>query len=81
MRLDEGQGGEAGRQADFENAAQECRAERKADPDAFKQTYGTNHNGHNALGKCVSQQMKGHGKGNGTTHGHHGKGKGHTKSH
>jgi hypothetical protein len=36
------------------NAAQECKAERAADPDAFKETYGTNKNGKNAFGKCVS---------------------------
>ena len=36
------------------NAAQECKAERAADPDAFKGTYGANKNGKNAFGKCVS---------------------------
>jgi membrane protein involved in colicin uptake len=36
------------------NAAQECNAERDADPAGFKQTYGTNKNGKNAFGKCVS---------------------------
>jgi len=36
------------------NAAQECKAERSADPTAFKETYGTNKNGKNAFGKCVS---------------------------
>jgi membrane protein involved in colicin uptake len=36
------------------NAAQECKAERAADADAFKETYGTNKNGKNAFGKCVS---------------------------
>lgn len=36
------------------NAAQECRAERAADPAAFVQTYGKNKNGKNAFGKCVS---------------------------
>jgi glycine betaine/choline ABC-type transport system substrate-binding protein len=36
------------------NAAQECKAERSADPETFKQTYGTNKNGKNAYGKCVS---------------------------
>jgi hypothetical protein len=36
------------------NAAKECKAERAADPDAFKETYGTNKNGKNAFGKCVS---------------------------
>jgi hypothetical protein len=37
-----------------ENAAQECKAERSEDPDAFRETYGTNENGKNAFGKCVS---------------------------
>lgn len=41
----------------FANASQACRAERDADPDAFAQTYGTNGNGKNAFGKCVSQRM------------------------
>jgi hypothetical protein len=36
------------------NAAQECKAERSADPTAFKETYRTNKNGNNAFGKCVS---------------------------
>ena len=36
------------------NAAQECKAERAADPTGFKDTYGTNKNGKNAFGKCVS---------------------------
>ncbi len=31
--------------AEFKNAAKECKAERKADPDAFKETYGTDKNG------------------------------------
>jgi len=42
----------------FKNAAKECKAERAADPDAFKATYGSNKNGKNALGKCVSSQQK-----------------------
>ena len=37
-----------------ENAAKECKAERSEDPDAFRETYGTNGNGKNAFGKCVS---------------------------
>jgi superfamily II DNA helicase RecQ len=37
-----------------ENAAKECKAERSEDPDAFRETYGTNANGKNAFGKCVS---------------------------
>jgi hypothetical protein len=42
---------------EFANAAQECRAERQSDPDAFAATYGSNHNGRNAFGKCVSQRV------------------------
>ena len=42
----------------FKNAAKECRAARDADPAGFHQTYGTNHNGRNALGKCVSSKVK-----------------------
>jgi hypothetical protein len=37
-----------------DNAAQECKAERSEDPDAFRETYGTGKNGKNAFGKCVS---------------------------
>jgi hypothetical protein len=37
-----------------ENAAQACRAERDANEDAFAKKYGTNKNGKNAFGKCVS---------------------------
>ncbi len=44
--------------AAFENAAQECRADRKADPDGFREEWGTNHNGRNALGKCVSSKVR-----------------------
>jgi hypothetical protein len=40
------------------SAAKSCKAERKADPAAFKAKYGTNHNKSNAFGKCVSQQAK-----------------------
>jgi hypothetical protein len=40
------------------NAAKACKTERAADPAAFKAKYGTNANGHNAFGKCVSQQRK-----------------------
>lgn len=43
---------------DFKNAAQECRAERSADKDAFQETYGTNKNKRNAMGKCVSSKVK-----------------------
>jgi hypothetical protein len=37
-----------------DNAAQECKAERTADPAAFSEKYGTNKNKKNAYGKCVS---------------------------
>jgi hypothetical protein len=40
------------------NAAKSCKAEQAADPAAFQTKYGTNKNGHNAYGKCVSQQAK-----------------------
>src|SRR5690349_8289486 len=35
------------------NAAKTCKAERKADPQAFADKYGTNANKRNAFGKCV----------------------------
>jgi hypothetical protein len=38
------------------NAAQACSTERTADPAAFQDKYGTNHNKRNAFGKCVSQK-------------------------
>jgi hypothetical protein len=41
----------------LKNAAQECRAERDADPVAFA-NWGTNENGRNAFGKCVSSKAK-----------------------
>jgi hypothetical protein len=45
--------------SDFKNAAHYCKAVR-ADMGVslFKQTYGTNHNRSNALGKCVSKQAR-----------------------
>jgi hypothetical protein len=43
---------------EFKNAAKECRAAREADPDGFHEAYGTNHNGRNAFGKCVSSKVK-----------------------
>jgi len=43
---------------EFRNAAQECRAERADDPEAFKETYGTNANKRNAFGKCVSTKVR-----------------------
>jgi hypothetical protein len=39
------------------NAAHQCKAERAADPEAFK-AWGTNENGRNAYGKCVSSKAK-----------------------
>lgn len=42
----------------FDNAAQRCRAERRADPALFTTTYGTNANGRNAFGKCVSSKSE-----------------------
>jgi hypothetical protein len=44
--------------AEFKNAAKACKAERDADPDAFRETYGANENGRNALGKCVSTHVR-----------------------
>ena len=46
---------------DKSNAAKECRAERgttAATREAFKVRYGTNENGKNAFGKCVSSRSK-----------------------
>jgi hypothetical protein len=40
------------------SAAKTCKAERKADPAAFKAKYGTNKNKSNAFGKCVSATAK-----------------------
>jgi hypothetical protein len=40
------------------NAAQQCKAERKDDPDAFQDKYGKNGNKRNAFGKCVSSTAK-----------------------
>lgn len=48
-------------QTDRSNAAQECRAERgdsAATREAFRVKYGTNHNGRNAFGKCVSARAR-----------------------
>src|SRR4051812_47330421 len=44
-----------------QNASQICRAERgttDATQSAFRTKYGTNHNGANAFGKCVSAEAK-----------------------
>jgi len=46
---------------DQSNAAKECRALRgssDASREAFAQKYGTNKNGKNAFGKCVSRTAK-----------------------
>lgn len=40
------------------NAAKDCKAERELDPAAFEEKYGSNRNGKNALGKCVSRTVK-----------------------
>ena len=40
------------------NASQQCRTEQTADPAAFQTKYGTNGNGNNAFGKCVSTKAK-----------------------
>ncbi len=40
------------------SAAKQCKAERKADPAAFKMKYGTNKSKANAFGKCVSTKAK-----------------------
>jgi hypothetical protein len=37
------------------NAAKACKAERRSDPAAFAEKYGTNRDNRNAFGKCVSQ--------------------------
>ena len=43
---------------DLKNGAKECKAERAADPAAFTKKYGTNKNGKNAYGKCVSTKAR-----------------------
>jgi hypothetical protein len=45
-------------QTAHKNASQECREERSADATAFNEKYGTNANGRNAFGKCVSQKAR-----------------------
>jgi hypothetical protein len=40
------------------SAAKACKTERKADPAAFREKYGTNKNKRNAFGKCVSKGAK-----------------------
>ena len=51
----------AERKAARTNASRECREERgdtDASREAFRAKYGTNENGKNAFGKCVSQKAK-----------------------
>jgi hypothetical protein len=43
---------------DLKNGAKECKAGRAADPAAFTKKYGTNKNGKNAYGKCVSMKAR-----------------------
>ena len=45
--------------AETKSAAKECAAERAADEAGFKEEYGTNKNGRNAFGKCVSRKARG----------------------
>jgi membrane protein involved in colicin uptake len=45
--------------AERKKAAKECAAERAADAEKFRDTYGTNKNGKNAFGKCVSRKVRG----------------------
>ncbi len=59
-------GGAAVTPEELVNAAQECRAEREADPVVFQETWGTNSPGgekshgakRNAFGKCVSSKVR-----------------------
>jgi hypothetical protein len=43
---------------EIENAAKQCKAERKADAAAFAIKYGSNKNKRNAFGKCVSKTVR-----------------------
>jgi len=44
---------------EFRNAAKECAAEREEmGREAFAEEYGTNENGRNAFGKCVSDKER-----------------------
>ena len=45
-------------QSAIQNAAKQCKTERKADKAAFAVKYGTNKNRRNAFGKCVSKTVK-----------------------
>ena len=52
-------GAEPAGESDEKNAAKRCKAEReRLGPTAFNAKYGTNLNGANAFGKCVSSQEK-----------------------
>lgn len=44
--------------AEFKNAAKRCAKERDEDLEAFREAYGTNENGRNAFGKCVSSKTR-----------------------
>ena len=46
------------RQKALRAALKDCKAERRADPEGFREQYGSNRNKRNALGKCVSQEAK-----------------------
>jgi hypothetical protein len=50
---------DGGAETALKNAAKACKAERAADPAAFTSKYGTNKNGKNAYGKCVSAKARG----------------------
>jgi hypothetical protein len=50
---------DGGTETALKNAAKACKAERAADPAAFTAKYGTNKNGKNAYGKCVSAKARG----------------------
>lgn len=56
-----------------DNAAKTCRADQKKDPAGFKKKWGTNKNGANAFGKCVSATAQAQGSGSGS--GGHGAGR------
>ncbi len=49
---------ESQRETAAQNAAKACKAARASDPAGFAQQYGTNKNGKNAYGKCVSQKAQ-----------------------
>ena len=50
---------DGGAETALKNAAKACKAERAADPAGFTTKYGTNKNGKNAYGKCVSATARG----------------------